>query len=132
VGRLFERVLRRRGDEVFVHDVRPDRDGPRTDGPVEAAVLCAPGGTGDATALVEPGGTVLVFALAGRLDLDPVYRRELTVVGSRSATPRHLRQAVELLPDLDPLPALVLPLERFHEGLDAYRARQALKVVFTL
>jgi L-iditol 2-dehydrogenase len=132
VGRLFERVLRRRGDEVFVHDVRADRDGPRADGPVVAAVVCAPGGTDDAAALVEPGGTVLVFAPAGRIDLDAVYRRELRLVGSRSATPRHLREAVALLPALEPLPVLVLPLERFHEGLDAYRARRALKVVFVL
>ena len=131
VGRLFERVLRRRGDEVFVHDVRPDRDGPRADGPVGAAVVCAPGGGDEAAALVEPGGTILVFAAAGRLDLDAVYRNELTVIGSRSATPRHLREALRVLPALEPLPVVVLPLERFSEGLDLYRGREALKVVFT-
>jgi L-iditol 2-dehydrogenase len=131
IGRLFERVLRRRGDDVFVHDVEAGRDGPRTDGRVDTAVVCAPGGIDEALVHLEPGGTVLVFARAGRLDLDVVYRRELTVVGSRSATPRHLREAVALLPDLEPLPTVVLPLERFAEGLDAYRRRDALKVVFT-
>jgi L-iditol 2-dehydrogenase len=131
IGRLFERVLRRRGDDVFVHDVEAGRDGPRTDGRVDTAVVCAPGGIDEALVHLEPGGTVLVFARAGRLDLDAVYRRELTVVGSRSATPRHLREAVALLPDLEPLPIVVLPLERFAEGLDAYRRRDALKVVFT-
>ncbi len=131
VGRLFERVLRRRGDDVFVHDVRPDRDGPRADGPVGAAVVCAEGGGDEVATLIEPGGTILVFAAAGRVDLDPVYRRELTVMGSRSATPRHLREAVRVLPTLEPLPAVVLPLERFDEGLDLYRGRDALKIVFT-
>jgi L-iditol 2-dehydrogenase len=131
VGRLFAYVLRRRGDEVFVRDSRPDRDGPRPDREVDAAVLCASGGADEAAAAVVPGGTVLVFAPAGALDLDPVYRRELHVVGARSATPRHLRTAVELLPHLDPIAVDVLPLERFHEGLDRYRSGRSLKVVFT-
>jgi threonine dehydrogenase-like Zn-dependent dehydrogenase len=129
VGRLFAEVLRRRGEEVFAVDARPERSGPEPDGPVDAAVLCAPGGTEAAAAAVSPGGTVLVFADAGTLPLDPVYRRELHVVGSRSATPRHLAEAVVLLREL-PLPEpTVLPLDRFDEGLALYRSGQALKVV---
>lgn len=131
IGRLFAFVLRRRGDDVFVRDLRPERDGPVADGPVDAAVLCAPGGGDDALAAIEPGGTLLVFAPGGSIDLDAVYRRELHLVGSRSATPRHLREAVELLPELEPIPTEVLPLERFREGLDRYRTGRALKVVFT-
>ena len=74
---------------------------------------------------------MLVFADAGPLALDTVYRRELHVVGSRSATPEHLRAAVALLPELElPEPA-VLPLDRFDEGLALYRSGGALKVVFT-
>jgi L-iditol 2-dehydrogenase len=130
VGRLFASVLRGRGDEVFVRDVRPDRDGERRAGRVDAAVLCAAGGADAAAAVLEPGGTLLVFASAGTLDLDPVYRRELRVIGSRSATPRHLRAAVELLPALEPMNVDVLPLERFAEGLERYRTGRALKVVF--
>jgi L-iditol 2-dehydrogenase len=131
VGRLFAEVLRRRGDTVFAVDPRPERDGVAPDGPVHAAVLCAPAGVDHALAAVEPGGTLLVFANAGTLPLDAVYRRELHVVGARSATPRHLREAVALLPHLD-LPApTVLPLARFREGLDRYRRAEVLKVVFT-
>jgi L-iditol 2-dehydrogenase len=127
VGRLFAAVLRRRGDDVFATDVRPERDGPAPDGPVDAAVLCAPAAPLDG---VVPGGTILVFAGAGLVDLDEVYRRELTLVGSRSATPRHMADAAALLPELD-LPApTVLPLERFGEGLELYRGGGALKVVF--
>jgi L-iditol 2-dehydrogenase len=128
VGRLFAAVLRRRGDEVFVLDARPERSGPAPSEPVDAAVLCAPAAPLDA---VAPGGTVLVFADAGRIDLDEVYRRELTLTGSRSATPRHMREAAALLPHLDVPEPTVLPLARFHDGLERYRSGRALKVVFT-
>jgi L-iditol 2-dehydrogenase len=131
VGRLFGAVLTEHGDEVFAIDLDPRRDGRHPDGPVDAAVLCAPGGATEAADALVPGGTLLVFAPSAPLDLDAVYRRELTVVGSRSATPRHMHDAITLLPILD-LPApTVLPLERFHDGLDLYRAGEALKVVFT-
>ena len=64
------------------------------------------------------------------VDLDDVYRRELRVEGVRSATPRHLREAVALLPELELPRPTVLPLERFAEGPDLYRRGQVLKVVF--
>ena len=41
-----------------------------------------------------------------------------------------MEEAVALLPELELPEALVLPLERFDEGLAAYRKREALKVVF--
>jgi L-iditol 2-dehydrogenase len=128
VGRLFSEVLSRRGDEVFAIDVTPERSGRAPDGPVDAAVLCAPAAPLDA---VAPGGTVLVFAGAGPVDLDDVYRRELTLTGSRSATPRHMKQAAALLGELDLPRPVVLPLARFAEGLDLYRTGRTLKVVFT-
>ena len=128
VGRLFSEVLSRRGDDVFAIDTNPERTGRAPDGPVDAAVLCAPAAPLDA---VAPGGTVLVFAGAGPVDLDDVYRRELTLTGSRSSTPRHMEEAAALLPDLDLPRPIVLPLARFAEGLDVYRSGRALKVVFT-
>jgi L-iditol 2-dehydrogenase len=127
VGRLFAAVLRERGDEVFATDVRPERAGRSPDGPVDAAVLCAPAAPLEA---VAPGGTVLVFSPAAPVDLDLVYRNELTLTGSRSATPRHMSAALEQLPRLDVPEPEVLPLERFEEGLERYRAGRALKVVF--
>jgi L-iditol 2-dehydrogenase len=131
VGRLFAAVLRDRGDEVFVAEPDPARAGRTPDGPVDAAVLCAPAGADEAAAAVRPGGTLLAFAPAGELDLDAVYRRELHVTGSRSATARHMLDAIALLPRLELPPADVLPLERFDEGLERYRSGRALKVVFT-
>jgi L-iditol 2-dehydrogenase len=131
VGRLFGAVLGQRGDEIFAVDTDPQRDGRHPDGPVDAAVLCAPGGATEAADALVPGGTLLVFAPSAPLGLDAVYRRELTVLGSRSATPRHIRDAVALLPQLELPEPTVLPLERFDEGLDLYRSGRAMKVVFT-
>jgi L-iditol 2-dehydrogenase len=130
VGRLFAEVLRRRGDDVFAVDVRADRAGRTPDRPVDAAVLCARGGAADALAAVAPGGTVLLFADAGGLLAGEVYRRELTVTGSRSATRAHLAEAVALLQGLELPPPTVLPLERFADGLTRYRSGDVLKVVF--
>jgi L-iditol 2-dehydrogenase len=129
IGRLFGAVLERRGDTVFAVDRHPHRAGDAPDGPVAAVVVCAPGGGEAALQAVEPGGTVLLFAEAGALPADAVYRRELTIVGSRSATARHMRDAVGLLPTLEvPEPTLV-PLERFTEALALHREGAALKVV---
>ena len=141
IGQLWVQVLRRRGDEVVVADLRAERVDAATrlgahagDGPVDAAVVTAHGGLNDALARVEPGGTVLVFAApAGDVPvaLDTVYRRELRVIGSRSASPAHFRAAIELIPDLDLPEVTTLPLERFAEGVELYRNGDALKVVFT-
>ena len=136
IGSLFARVLDRRGDEVFGVDPRPERlllSGLRPpEREVDAVVLCARGGGADAVRYVGGGGTILVFAPAGSLDLDSVYRTELHLVGSRSATPAHMEEAVVVLRDLELPPLDVLPLERFEEGLARYRSGRALKVVFTL
>jgi L-iditol 2-dehydrogenase len=128
VGRLVAAVLERRGDDVFAVDVRPERVGRVPDGPVEAAVLCGPAAPLEA---VADGGTVLVFSPAVPVDLDEIYRRELTLTGSRSATPRHMAEAAALLPELEVLQPTVLPLDRFAEGLDLYRSGRARKVVCT-
>jgi L-iditol 2-dehydrogenase len=130
VGRLFTAVLERRGDDMFAVDADPLRAGRAPDGPVDSAIVCARGAGAHALESVQPGGTVLVFADAGELPADVVYRRELTVVGSRSATPEAMRAAAALLPDLDVPAPTVLPLDRFDEGLELFRRRVALKVVF--
>jgi len=131
IGRLFAALLERRGDDVFAVDVDPRRDGRPADGPVDAAVICGRGGIETAIDAVEPGGTILVFADAGPIPAAAVYRRELTLVGTRSATPQAMRSAAGLLPELALPEPVVLPLERFVEGLDLFRRRDALKVVFT-
>ncbi|HTR33793.1 MAG TPA: hypothetical protein VMH47_07940, partial [Gaiellaceae bacterium] len=83
---------------------------------------------------LEPGGTLLVFAAsdgAVPVALDAVYRNELRVLGSRSATPASFAAAIDLLPELELPPVVTLPLERFAEGVELYRRGEALKVVLT-
>lgn len=141
IGQLWVQVLALHGREVEAADPRPDRlararelgaSGERDR--VDAAVLTAPGGLDRALGRLEPGGTLLVFAAPPApvpAALDAVYRKELAVVGSRSATPAYFEEALELLPSLEPPPQTRLPLERFAEGVDLYRRGEALKVVFT-
>jgi L-iditol 2-dehydrogenase len=140
IGLLFVQVLLRRGDEVAVLDLRADRlaravelGATEVRDPVAAAVLTAPAGLNDALARLEPGGTLVVFAAPPDpvpAALDSIYRKELSVVGSRSATPAYFRGAIGLLRWLELPPATALPLDRFAEGLDLYRRGDALKIVF--
>jgi L-iditol 2-dehydrogenase len=131
IGHLFAVVLRRRGDDVFAVDADPRRRGTEPDGPVDAVILSGRGGVGTALDAVEPGGTLLVFADAGEIPTHRVYRGELTIVGTRSATPRFMADAAALLPELDLPEPTVLPLERFAQGLELHRRRDVLKIVFT-
>jgi L-iditol 2-dehydrogenase len=141
VGLLWTQVLSRRGCDVVASDPRDDRRelaveaGAREDhDPVAAAVVTAPAGINDALGRLEPGGTLVLFAAPPDLRptaLDALYRKELTVVGSRSATPPYFRRALELLPSLRLPRVTYLPLDRFLEGVELYRRGEALKVVFT-
>ena len=141
VGRLWIQVLRGRGDEVVVAEPDEERRaagralGAVDDGdPVGSAVVTAVAGINDALRRLDPGGTLLVFSAPEHdvpTSLDAIYRRELHVVGSRSATPAYFHAAVELLPALVLPEVTVLPLERFREGVDLYRSGAALKIVFT-
>lgn len=140
-GLLFVQALVRRGDDVQAADPLPHRldfalgyGASPADGPVDAAVLCAHAGLDAALAALVPGGTLLVFSWLTDpepIDFEAVLRRELTLVGSCSATPAAMHDAVELLPELEPIPTVTLPLGRFAEGLALYRSHEAVKVVFT-
>jgi L-iditol 2-dehydrogenase len=141
IGLLWTQVLLRRGNEVVVLEPRRDRleralalGAHNDDDPVGAAVLTAHGGINDALLRLEPGGTLVLFAASDGetpTALDAIYRKELSVVGSRSATPGYFRDAIDLLPRLALPPTTTLPLDRFIEGVELYRRGDALKVVFT-
>jgi L-iditol 2-dehydrogenase len=141
IGQLWIQVLRRRGDTVTAVDPRAARLararelGAEADGrPASAAVVTAPAGVNDALGGLEPGGTLLLFAASAEeapVALDVVYRNELRVVGSRSATPSSFRSAVELLPALELPDVTTLPLEQFADGVELYRRGEATKIVFT-
>jgi L-iditol 2-dehydrogenase len=139
-GLLFVQALVRRGDDVLAADPLPHRldlalgyGAEPAYGPVDAAVLCAHAGLDGALTALEPGGTLVVFSWLtepAAVDFEDVLRRELTLVGSCSATPSAMQEAVAVLPELDPIPVVTLPLERFSEGLDLYRRHETVKVVF--
>jgi len=138
IGQLWVQVLARRGDHVVVAEPRDDR---RTralalgahadDDPVAAAVVTAPHGINDALHRLEPGGMLVVFAEGEPAEVDPIYRKELTVVGSRSATPAFFRAAIDVLPTLVLPKVTKFPRARFLEGVDLYRSGEVLKVVYT-
>jgi len=141
-GLLFTQALVRRGDDVLASDPLAHRlelalgygAQPADGEPVDAAVLCAHAGLDGALTALEPGGTLLLFSWLvdpATVDFEAVLRRELTLVGSCSATPAAMWEAIALLPELDPIPTVTLPLESFTEGLDLYRSHEAVKVVFT-
>jgi threonine dehydrogenase-like Zn-dependent dehydrogenase len=140
VGLLWIQALSRRGDVPVAADVRPERLAVARElgagidiDPVRAAVVTAHGGLNDALRRVEPGGTIVLFAAAGPapVDLDAIYRKELSLVGSRSPTPPFFSDAIRALPTYVLPETRRLPLDRFDEGLDLYRRGEALKVVFT-
>lgn len=141
IGQLWVQVLRARGDEVAALDPTPRRlaqaellGAAIDDDPVAASVVTAPAGLNDALRRLEPGGTLLVFAAPEEelpVALDAVYRKELRLVGSRSATPAFFREAVDRIPRLVLPDVTTLPLERFLDGVELYRRGDALKVVFT-
>lgn len=142
IGQLWIQVLRRRGDDVVAADPRTDRRavahmlGAAVEDSdfVDAAVVTAHAGVNDALHRLQPGGTLLLFAAPEDdvpTTLDAIYRKELHVVGSRSASPAYFRGAVELLPTLVLPEVTMLPFERFLEGVELYRRGEALKVVFT-
>ena len=108
-----------------------------TDEQLDFAVVTAPGGAGRgarAAAARRHLPALRAPAAPRAVLLDPIYRRELVLVGSRSATPASLRAALELIASkqvaVEDLVTDVLPLAEFAEGLERYRRRSALKVVF--
>ena len=62
-----------------------------------------------------------------------IHYNELVVYGTSDSTPLHVQEAVRLLQDSSELMSLLvthrLPFSRFHEAMDAIKARDAVKVV---
>src|SRR3954451_5930673 len=145
IGLLAAQALRARGARARVMDPDPERArraagagflAPAAGERFSGALVTAPAALPEVLGLLEPGGTVVLFSCGGEepFDTDLVYRRELTVRGLRSSTPRHLRAALALIAsgavECESLVDCVLGLAAFADGLARYRSRQALKVVF--
>jgi len=98
--------------------------------------LTAPGALPAALELVAPGGIVVVFAAPSepvQMELDLVYRREITMAGVRSGSPGHLRRALALLEGgrlpIEWLRPEVVGLDGLSDAVERYRRGEVLKVV---
>jgi L-iditol 2-dehydrogenase len=145
IGLLAAQALRARGSHVRVIEPDPGRArraaergfaAPAGGERFSGALLTAPAALPEALGLLAPGGALVLFSGGAEepFDTDLVYRRELTVRGVRSSTPRHLREALALIAsgavECESLVDCVLGLDAFADGLARYLDRQALKVVF--
>jgi L-iditol 2-dehydrogenase len=108
---------------------------------VDAAIITAPGGRPffSALASARKGGLINIFAAhtgTVPLDLEVLYKQELTVSSTYSSSPADLALALELLSAqrvrVERLISHRLPLERFAEGVALMRERAALKVYFPI
>ena len=95
----------------------------------------------DALLYLRDGGTVNIFGASGKesrfeVDFESVYKRELTIMSSYSATPETLRRAYDTITgkkiNLSPLISEVMPLSDFKEGLDLMLQRKIYKAIFKL
>ena len=100
------------------------------------AFVTAPAALRQVVDVLEPGGVIVVFASPGGqaiVDMDVVYRRELTLAGVRSGSPAHLRRAAALLASgglpLDWLRVQVVPFDGLSAALEDYESGRTLKVV---
>ena len=100
------------------------------------AFVTAPTALGGVIDALEPGGVIVVFASPGGVagvDVDALYRRELTLAGVRSGSPGHLRRAAQVLASgalpLDWLRSEVVPFDGLPAALEDYALGRTLKVV---
>ena len=146
MGQLAVRALVARGDLVELDEpaearlqlgVAAGAVSPDPIAAVDVAFVTVAAGLAPALRRLRVGGTALVFSAGADVqlvDLDLIYRRELTLRGARSADSGALRTALDTIAagrvDVHGLVTEVLPLERFAEGLELYRSRRTLKVAF--
>ncbi len=95
----------------------------------------------EALSYLRDGGTVNIFGASGKgsrfeVNFENVYKRELTIMSSYSATPETLKRAYDIIAgkeiNLSPLISEAMPLSDFKNGLDLMLQRKIYKAVFKL
>lgn len=110
---------------------------------VDAAVLSITNKNtlGGALRYIRDGGTIIIFGASGdesriEIDLENIYRRELAIISSYSATPETLRRAYNIIIKkqikLSPLISEVMPLSNFKKGLDLMLQKKIYKAIFKI
>lgn len=96
---------------------------------------------GEALKYLRDGGTVNIFGASGKeskfeVDFERVFKREMSIISSYSATPETLKRAYDIITgkkiNLSPLISEVIPLSDFKKGLDQVIQRKIYKAVFKL
>lgn len=96
---------------------------------------------GEALKYLRDGGTVNIFGVSGKeskfeVDFERVFKREMSIISSYSATPETLKRAYDIIIgkkiNLSPLISEVIPLSDFKKGLDQVLQRKIYKAVFKL
>lgn len=96
---------------------------------------------GEALKYLRDGGTVNIFGASGKeskfeVDFERVFKREMSIISSYSATPETLKRAYDIITgkkiNLSPLISEVMPLSDFKKGLDQVIQRKIYKAVFKL
>lgn len=114
-----------------------------TDEGIDVAILTVTNKNtlGDTLSYLRDGGTACIFGASGKqsrfvIDLENVYKRELTIMSSYSATPESLKRAFDIVTGgkikISPLLSEVLPLSDFKKGLDLMIQKKIYKAVFKL
>ncbi|MBM3705517.1 MAG: zinc-binding dehydrogenase [Actinobacteria bacterium] len=117
--------------------ILPDRIG------IDAAILTVTNlhTVSDAMSYIRPGGSINIFGMAEKISIIPlnfgsVYKNELTVKSTYSATPATLARAYDLITsgkvDVSSLISEPLPLSHFKKGLEMMLGRKIYKAFYRL
>ena len=96
---------------------------------------------GEALSYIRDGGTINIFGASGeqskfKIDFEKVYKKELVIKSSYSATPEDLKLAFNMVRrkkiSLSPLISEAIPLSDFKKGLNLMLKRKIYKAIFKL
>jgi len=113
---------------------------PYTEG-IDAAILTVTNQytISDALSYIRPGGSINIFGMSEKnsiipVDFNIVYKNEITIKSTYSATPDTLKKAYNLIVsgkiDVTPLISDVLVLSDFKKGLDMMISKRIYKAIF--
>jgi len=95
----------------------------------------------DAISYIRLGGSINIFGMSEKetmiaVDFEKVYKNELTIKSTYSATPNTLKKAYELIINgkinVEPLISEIFPLAEFKKGLDMMLNKKIYKAIFKI
>lgn len=95
----------------------------------------------DALSYIRDGGCINIFGVSDKdsyipIDFEKLYKKEMTIKSTYSATPETLKKAYDIVVDkkinVSPLISEVMNLSSFKTGLDLMLGRKLYKAIFKL